>query len=85
MKNGLVDLNNLLFAQIERLSEESIDMEQLKLEVQRTYAIRTISEQVIKNAALILEAEQLRVGLEIQDTDATKLLTGHQEKLVNAS
>ncbi|MBY0419383.1 MAG: hypothetical protein K2W88_15135 [Pararheinheimera sp.] len=85
MKNSLIDLNNHLFAQIERLSAEDISMDQLKLEVQRTYAINAISEKLIKNAALILEAEQLRVGLEIQDRDTTKLLTGHQEKLVNAT
>lgn len=35
MKNTLSDLNNHLFAQLERLGEEDLDEEEIKKEVQR--------------------------------------------------
>ena len=36
MKNTLSDLNNHLFAQLERLGEEDLDEEEIKKEVQRS-------------------------------------------------
>lgn len=59
MKNKLVDLNNHLFAQLERLSEEGITEENLGKEVVRTEAIVTISEQIIDNAKVTLDAAKL--------------------------
>lgn len=56
MKNKLVDLNNHLFAQLERLSEEGLSAEQIEMEVSRTDAIVDVSEQVVKNAELQLKA-----------------------------
>ena len=38
MKNRLQDLNDHLFAQMERLSEEGIAVEQIEAEVKRTGA-----------------------------------------------
>lgn len=59
MKNKLTDLNNHLFAQLERLSEESLTPEQIAQEVERTDAIVGISEQIVRNAALHLKAVEL--------------------------
>lgn len=59
MKNKLTDLNDHLFAQLERLGEEGLDQEKLELEVQRTNSIVNISEQVINNAQLALSAAEL--------------------------
>lgn len=56
MKNKLVDLNNHLFAQLERLSDESIKGEKLKEEIGRGKAISSISKDIISNASLALEA-----------------------------
>lgn len=59
MKNKLTDLNDHLFAQLERLGEENLSQESLELEVQRTHSIVSVSEQIINNAQLGLNAAEL--------------------------
>lgn len=59
MKNRLQDLNDHLFAQMERLSEEGIAVEQIEAEVKRTDAIVAVSDQIIANANFHLKAAQL--------------------------
>lgn len=59
MKNKLVDLNNHLFAQLERLSEEGLSDEQIEQEVKRAAAIVDVSEQIVRNADLALKAAHL--------------------------
>lgn len=84
MKNSLADLNNHLFAQLERLGNEDLSGDALKQEIERSNAIKGVASQVIANAQVVLKAEQLRVVREIQDADTTKFLTGQkQEKLIN--
>ena len=56
MKNQLVDLNNHLFAQIERLSDEELTGEKLKAEIERSKALSGIAQNIIGNAKLVLEA-----------------------------
>lgn len=56
MKNKLTDLNDHLFAQLERLSEENLTPEQIAQEVERTGAIVHVSEQIVRNADLQLKA-----------------------------
>lgn len=56
MKNKLTDLNDHLFAQLERLSEEGLTPEQIEAEVSRTDAIVHVSEQIVRNADLQLKA-----------------------------
>lgn len=59
MQNKLVDLNNHLFAQLERLGDENLSQESLEREVQRTDSIVSVSEQIINNAQLALNAAEL--------------------------
>lgn len=56
MKNRLSDLNNHLFAQLERLSEETLTAEQIEQEVSRTDAIVKVADQIVANARVQLEA-----------------------------
>lgn len=56
MKNKLTDLNNHLFAQLERLSDEDLSAEQITQEVQRADAIVSVSDQIVRNADLQLKA-----------------------------
>lgn len=58
MKNRLIDLNNHLFAQLERLSNEDLKEEQLTLEINRTRAIGEVSRHIIDNARLALHAQK---------------------------
>lgn len=59
MKNKLSDLNNHLFAQLERLSEEDLTDEQLQKECARADAIVSVAEQIAKGADLQLKAAAL--------------------------
>jgi len=58
MKNQLIDLNNALFAQLERVNEEGIAAETLASEIQRSNAVSQIATQIIANAKLALDAEK---------------------------
>ena len=60
MKNKLADLNNHLFAQIERLSDEDITGDKLNEEINRSKAITSVSKQIIDNACLALDAQKFR-------------------------
>ena len=62
MKNKLIDLNNHLFAQQERLSEEKISEKKLKKEIQRTAAITKVSKEIIDNGSLILAGQKALLG-----------------------
>lgn len=59
MKNKLSDLNNHLFAQLERLSDENLSREQIETEVKRGAAIVGVAETILENAALQLQAAKL--------------------------
>ena len=58
-RNKLSDLNNHLFAQLERLEDENLKPEELKAEVQRAAAISKIASQVIGNAKVTMDAMKL--------------------------
>ncbi|WP_242186410.1 hypothetical protein [Sphingomonas sp. CARO-RG-8B-R24-01] len=56
MKNKLSDLNNHLFAQLERLGDEDLDLEGIEKEAKRAEAITQLADHVIRNADLQLKA-----------------------------
>jgi hypothetical protein len=56
MKNRLSDLNDHLFAQLERLSEEGLTPQQIEQEAQRGEAIVALADQIIRNADLTFKA-----------------------------
>ena len=60
MKNKLSDLNNHLFAELERLSDEDLKEEKLLDEIERAKAITSVASQIINNANLALKAEQFK-------------------------
>jgi len=59
MKNRLSDLNNHLFAQMERLSAETLSGKAIESEVKRTDAMVKVADQIIGNARLQLSACKL--------------------------
>lgn len=67
MKNKLVDLNNHLFAEIERLSDEDLKGKELAKEIRRARAVAGLAAQVINNGRLALEAQRLLQGGEVPE------------------
>ncbi|MCB5226237.1 hypothetical protein JAO78_005345 [Alishewanella sp. 16-MA] len=62
MKNKLSDLNNHLFAQLERLGNETLKGEELAKEIDRSHAITSVAKEVISNARLVLDAQKAYDG-----------------------
>ncbi|TDQ63622.1 hypothetical protein ATL17_1629 [Maritalea mobilis] len=56
MKNKLQDLNDHLFAQMERLSEEGMSAEQIEQESKRADSMVSVADQIIRNADLTFKA-----------------------------
>ena len=59
MKNKLSDLNNHLFAQLERLSDEAITPEQLEHEARRGAVIAQVADQITRAYALQVQAAKV--------------------------
>lgn len=60
MQNKLVDLNNHLFEALERLNDEELTDDKLKMEIERSKAITGIANSIISNANLALKVEEFR-------------------------
>jgi hypothetical protein len=59
MKNKLSDLNDHLFAQIERLANEDLTPEKIETEVKRGNAIVAVADQVLRHATLQVQAAKI--------------------------
>lgn len=60
MKNTLVDLNNHLFEQLERLNDDELSQDGLDKEIERSKAMANIAGKIIENAQLGLQAEKFK-------------------------
>lgn len=59
MKNKLTDLNDHLFAQLERLANEDLTPAQIEAELKRGKAIVAVADQVVKNASLQVQVAKM--------------------------
>lgn len=64
MKDSLIDLNQHLFAQMERIGDESLKGEELKAEIERSKAVTVVAGKIIENATLVLDAHRFRLNHE---------------------
>ena len=76
MKNKLNDLNNYLFAQMERLNEEDLSEEKLETEVKRTKAMVSVASAIVGNANLALQAIKTKDSLQGADVKLPEMLEG---------
>lgn len=59
MKNKLCDLNDHLFAQMERLADEDLSPEKIEEEAKRGAAMVAVADTIIRNAALQIQAAKI--------------------------
>ncbi len=76
MKNTLGDLNNHLFMQLERLSDEELTGDKLQEEITRAKAITSVASQIIANGSLVLDARKLADEKMNLDLAIPKMLEG---------
>ena len=58
MNNKLIDLNNYLFEQLERLTDDSLTQEELDREIGISKQVVSVSQTIINNANLLLQAKK---------------------------
>ncbi|KYG92376.1 hypothetical protein A0U40_05390 [[Bacillus] sp. KCTC 13219] len=75
-RNTLGDLNNHLFAQLERLNDEELCGEELEVEIKRSKAISEVSKHIISNASVVLQAEKFHTEYASKDLNKPKMLEG---------
>lgn len=76
MKNTLGDLNNHLFAQLERLSDEELTGDKLLEEINRAKSVTSVASQIISTGSLVLEARRLVDDRMNANTELPKMLEG---------
>lgn len=76
MKNSLGDLNNHLFAQLERLNDEELTGDKLIEEIHRAKSVTSVAHQIIATGSLVLKAKQLVDDRMDADTKLPKMLEG---------
>lgn len=58
-RNKLTDLNNHLFAQLERLNDEDTKDEKMELEIRKAKAVSQVASEILKSSKLSLDAARL--------------------------
>lgn len=74
-KNTLLDLNDHLFMQIERLNDEDLTPEELEKEITRAHAISGVAQKIIGTADIVLQAAKFNSDYETEGK-APRLLIG---------
>lgn len=82
MKNKLTDLNDILFAQLERLSDESLSVEAIQHEIARTQSVVQVADRIVENARVQLQAVKLitEQGAGIRDKLPPKMALASADK-----
>lgn len=76
IKNTLGDLNNHLFAQLERLGDEETKGEELQEELKRAKAVSDVATRIIMNGNLMLQAQKFADAKLSADTKLPEMLEG---------
>lgn len=78
-QNKIADLNNHLFAQLERLNDETIKPENMELEIKKAEAVSKVASQIISANKLVLDAAKIvgnGVATSLPETFGVKQIGG---------
>ncbi len=78
-RNKISDLNNHLFAQLEKLNDDQLQGDQLNTEVNRARAMSSLASQIINSTKLTLDAIKMSNNGEINPVDVPNLLDESKE------
>jgi hypothetical protein len=73
-RNKLLDLNNHLFAQLERLSDEELKGDELKEEISRSKQVALIGDKIIQNSRVLLDAKKLYASGQVYENELPEML-----------
>lgn len=73
-RNTLVDLNDHLFAMIEKLGDDEITGEELEQEIQRAHAISGLAKDVVSTANLVLSVARFNDDKNDANAELPKML-----------
>ncbi len=73
-QNKLSDLNNHLFAQLERLNDETIKGDKMHLEIEKAKAMSSVAKQITATASIVLKATELQVQGDIRKIEIPKTI-----------
>ena len=76
MKNRLADLNNTLFAQLNRLNNDDLDPERIAIEAQRANAMCLVADRIIENHGTVIRVLQTAAdaGMRVTETPLIEFL-----------
>lgn len=83
MKNKLSDLQNYLFEQLDRLSNDDLKGEELNAEIKRSQAITNTAQAIINNSQNVLNAakflQNAGAATSTKENEVIKMLGGGDE------
>lgn len=74
-QNKLIDLNNHLFAQLERLDDQ-MTKDEVKIEIEKARAVAGIASQIIKTARLRSDINKIVESGVYSDNEEFRNITG---------
>lgn len=80
-RNTLEDLNNHLFEQLERLTDEDLESDKLQNEINRSKAVSSIAKTIIDNGNLVLGVMQFTDDKMNADSKLPKMLKGSKDDI----
>jgi len=79
MKNTLTELHDYLFEQLERVSDDTLKENELRLEVERSRAMTHLTNSIISNGRLALDAQKFKENKLDESTEVPEFLGGGED------
>ena len=76
MKNTIADLNNYLFEELERITDDSLTDMQREMAINRAEAVTKVADTIIRNADLALKAAKLAAETGAEPSALPRMLGG---------